>query len=226
MAKALLRKVSVGYARGTRTRARILEVSIRLFGRKGYDGVTTREIAAESDVPPASLQYYFENKVGLYLACLDHVQRHSLDILGSTLDRVEALTVAQSDQGRLADIYWELFDAVIDFSVQPPVGPSYAMFALRRDFPSEALVAKPSGIDFLGPRINGCCARILTKISNGRIDGEMANSVAISINSQMFSVIIDVYCKEVMEEPEIQRLKELRKFLKTQVIYSVRSHFY
>ena len=75
------RKVETGYARGAETRDRILNVAIQLFGNYGFDSVTTREIAAQSDVPPASLRYYFVNKEGLYIACLEHVQTLTFKLL-------------------------------------------------------------------------------------------------------------------------------------------------
>jgi AcrR family transcriptional regulator len=50
------------------TRQRILDVSERLFAEKGFDGVSVREITAEARCNVASINYYFGNKRGLYLA--------------------------------------------------------------------------------------------------------------------------------------------------------------
>lgn len=60
-----------GYARGDETRRKIIEAAIGLFGRHGFDGASTREIAARAGVNAPALQYYFENKEGLYLACAE-----------------------------------------------------------------------------------------------------------------------------------------------------------
>jgi len=35
---------------------------MRLFGEKGYEGASTRDIAAAAGVNAPALQYYFDNK--------------------------------------------------------------------------------------------------------------------------------------------------------------------
>src|SRR5271165_5925578 len=75
------RPTSGGYARGEETRARITAVALRLFGDRGFDGVSTREIAEEAGVNPPALQYYFDSKEGLYCACAEYVASR---VLGAT----------------------------------------------------------------------------------------------------------------------------------------------
>ncbi|WP_262690223.1 TetR/AcrR family transcriptional regulator [Kordiimonas aestuarii] len=45
---------------------RILDAAEELFARRGYDGVTMREIATASGADTALLHYYFETKAGLF----------------------------------------------------------------------------------------------------------------------------------------------------------------
>jgi AcrR family transcriptional regulator len=47
------------------TKQRIVEASTYLFGVKGYDGTSTREIAHRAGVNIASLNYHFKSKQGL-----------------------------------------------------------------------------------------------------------------------------------------------------------------
>jgi AcrR family transcriptional regulator len=47
------------------TKKRIVEASTYLFGVKGYDGTSTREIALRAGVNIASLNYHFKSKQGL-----------------------------------------------------------------------------------------------------------------------------------------------------------------
>jgi AcrR family transcriptional regulator len=58
-------------AESARTRARILDRAERLFARRGYRGVSVREIASASGVRPFTIQHHFGSKVGLYRAVLD-----------------------------------------------------------------------------------------------------------------------------------------------------------
>ena len=58
-------------AESARTRTRILDRAERLFARRGYRGVSLREIADASGVRPFTVQHHFDSKVGLYRAVLD-----------------------------------------------------------------------------------------------------------------------------------------------------------
>jgi TetR/AcrR family transcriptional regulator, regulator of cefoperazone and chloramphenicol sensitivity len=62
-----------GYARGDETRQRIIDAAIQLFGEHGFDRASTRDIAAAAGVNAPALQYYFENKEGLYKACAEYI---------------------------------------------------------------------------------------------------------------------------------------------------------
>jgi len=54
--------------RGEATRQRLLEVAIRVFAARGFDGARTRDIAEAAKTNPISIAYYFGNKQGLYHA--------------------------------------------------------------------------------------------------------------------------------------------------------------
>ncbi|RZI98865.1 MAG: TetR/AcrR family transcriptional regulator [Rubrivivax sp.] len=47
-------------------RERLLSEAMRLFGERGVDGVTTREICAAAGVNPGAIHYHFGDKDGLY----------------------------------------------------------------------------------------------------------------------------------------------------------------
>lgn len=54
---------------GEGTRAVLLRAAIDLFGRQGFDGTSTREIARAAGVNIAGIAYHFGGKSGLHLAC-------------------------------------------------------------------------------------------------------------------------------------------------------------
>jgi TetR/AcrR family transcriptional regulator, regulator of cefoperazone and chloramphenicol sensitivity len=62
-----------GYARGDETRQRIITAAIQLFGDHGFDKASTRAFATAAGVNAPALQYYFENKEGLYKACAEYI---------------------------------------------------------------------------------------------------------------------------------------------------------
>ncbi len=47
-------------------RERLLQEAMRLFGERGVDAVTTREICAAAGVNPGAIHYHFGDKDGLY----------------------------------------------------------------------------------------------------------------------------------------------------------------
>lgn len=53
-----------------RTRQDLLDAAAELFGERGYEKTTTREIGDRAGVDPALIARYFGNKAALYLATL------------------------------------------------------------------------------------------------------------------------------------------------------------
>ncbi len=62
-----------GYARGERTRRRIIESAIDMFAAGGYQATSTRAIARRARVSLPALQYYFGGKPGLHRACIEYI---------------------------------------------------------------------------------------------------------------------------------------------------------
>lgn len=55
-------------SRGEQARQALLQAALILFGEKGAEGATTREIATRAGQNIAAITYYFGSKEGLYLA--------------------------------------------------------------------------------------------------------------------------------------------------------------
>jgi len=55
------------------SREKLLEAAIDLFGMRGFDGVSTREIAARAKVNISGIAYQFGGKMELYRACTEHI---------------------------------------------------------------------------------------------------------------------------------------------------------
>jgi len=51
----------------------LLETAIDQFGRHGFEGASTREIARASGTAMSSITYHFGGKQGLYLAAAEHI---------------------------------------------------------------------------------------------------------------------------------------------------------
>ncbi|MEZ5654648.1 MAG: CerR family C-terminal domain-containing protein [Sphingobium sp.] len=66
----------------------ILDVAIRQFGDRGFEGASTRAIAAEAGTVMSSITYHYGGKKGLYLACADHIAASICERLSPVLDTI------------------------------------------------------------------------------------------------------------------------------------------
>jgi TetR/AcrR family transcriptional regulator len=57
---------------GSDRRNQLLEAALEVFARKGFDGTTTKELAAAAGVTEAIIFRHFPTKQALYTAVLDH----------------------------------------------------------------------------------------------------------------------------------------------------------
>src|SRR5215470_19521404 len=72
------------------TKARILTAAEEVFAAKGFEGASTREIAAAAGVNISSLHYHWESKETLYFAVFENIYDRILDLVrGSIPTRVD-----------------------------------------------------------------------------------------------------------------------------------------
>jgi AcrR family transcriptional regulator len=115
MNKTRLRHPSEGgYARGDETRRRIIDAAIRLFGERGYEGASTRDIAKLAGVNAPALQYYFDNKEGVYRACAEYIADSSWQHFRPALEAAQAALNANADRETLIEAFCAIQDALAD----------------------------------------------------------------------------------------------------------------
>lgn len=67
------------------TSALLIESGIAQFGARGYDGVTTRELARDARTNISSIKYHFGGKEELYRAVLEQIIREITELQGPVL---------------------------------------------------------------------------------------------------------------------------------------------
>ncbi|MBI4803667.1 MAG: CerR family C-terminal domain-containing protein [Desulfovibrio sp.] len=77
--------------KGLRTRLSLLEAGLKLFALKGFDAVSTRELATQSGVNSAAINFHFGSKAGLYAAVIEHVTKHLATLYREALSPATAL---------------------------------------------------------------------------------------------------------------------------------------
>jgi len=103
-----------GYARGDETRRRIIDAAIGLFGQHGFEGASTRDIAARAGVNAPALQYYFENKEGVYRACAETLADEAWQALEPAVSRARDALRRGAGTRELIDVFIGIQEAVAD----------------------------------------------------------------------------------------------------------------
>lgn len=120
-----------GYARGDETRQRIIDAAIRLFGEHGFAGASTRDIAAAAGVNPPALQYYFENKEGVYLACAQFITDDLLARFEPSMQQARAALKNDGDVQGWIDAFLRVYEVGLDMLLSDAHLSDRRLFAAR-----------------------------------------------------------------------------------------------
>lgn len=119
------------------TRAALIRAALRLFGRQGFDGTSTREIAALAKANIGSIAYHFGGKEGLRAACAHYIVETIGGIAGTAM--AESAGDVHGAEAALARLN-TVVEAMLGFIVARPEAGEFVQFVLRElSQPSEAL---------------------------------------------------------------------------------------
>ncbi len=107
--------VEGGYARGEETRGRIVTAALKLFGERGFEGASTRDIATAAGVNAPALQYYFDNKEGVYLACVEHIVARLSEYLLEVTERGEQALARHAGDEELIEVFCAIQARLAEF---------------------------------------------------------------------------------------------------------------
>jgi AcrR family transcriptional regulator len=115
--------------RGTETRDRLIEAAIDVFGRHGYEGATTRQIAKAADANLAAIVYHFGSKEALYLAVAEHLVGEINARMGPVLAFVEASFPKQPAEA--LGLLKRMLGAFVDVVLGSPDAQRWARIVIR-----------------------------------------------------------------------------------------------
>ncbi|TPI25126.1 DUF1956 domain-containing protein [Mesorhizobium sp. B3-2-1] len=120
------------------TRAALVRAALKLFGRQGFDGTSTREIAAEAGANIGSIAYHFGGKEGLRTAAADFIVETIEAVAGQALGNGQAATASDPEAAR-AQLFAAL-ERMVGFVVASPQAGEIVQFVLRElSHPTAAL---------------------------------------------------------------------------------------
>ena len=101
--------------RGDLTRRRILDAAMEVFAAEGYEGASTRMLAARAGVNQPAIQYHFTSKEGLYRAAAERIGEDVAERMSEPARRV-AEVLAQDAKVPDDQLYTLLFDVIDGFT--------------------------------------------------------------------------------------------------------------
>ncbi|GAB3627354.1 putative HTH-type transcriptional regulator YbiH [Pandoraea terrae] len=177
--------VDGGYQRGEETRARIVVAAIRLFGEKGFEGASTRDIAAAAGVNAPALQYYFDNKEGVYLACVEAIVARIWEAMEAPVAAAEAVLAdaAASDQA-LIEAFCQIQGAIASIVQVTPDANDWRMFMARE----QSGLGPEAGFLLMQERVqvrtSAVTAAIVSRLSGLPLDDPETRLRAMAITGQ------------------------------------------
>lgn len=185
--KKLRRPAVGGYARGDETRQRIITAALELFGAHGFGGTSTREIAARAGVNAPALQYYFENKEGLYRACVEAMAEQAWLTFGPPIERAQAV-LADPAAGADAAIYALLgiLRAVAEkmYCAAELKTPNVRLFFAREQLGEEPPIATEILMQRVRRPLHAACTALLERITGEPSGSELTGIRSLSLFGQ------------------------------------------
>jgi AcrR family transcriptional regulator len=118
------------------TRAALVRAALKLFGRQGFDGTSTREIAAEAKANIGSIAYHFGGKEGLRAAAADYIVDTIQTIAGQAIGNLQAPDDPEAARAQL----FTALERMVMFVVARPEAGEIVQFVLRElSHPTAAL---------------------------------------------------------------------------------------
>jgi AcrR family transcriptional regulator len=117
------------------TRSALIEAGLRIFGRKGFDAASTREIAAAANTNIGSIAYHFGGKEGLRLACAEAIVTRMTQVA-----RPAQLAAGTASPEAAMDLIERVIRDVTQFTATHPEASDIVAFMMREmTTPSAAL---------------------------------------------------------------------------------------
>jgi AcrR family transcriptional regulator len=222
------RRSGAGYARGQETKLRIIEAALELFGAKGFDQVSTRDIAARAGVNAPALQYYFDGKEGLYIACAEYMAAHARELMAPAVQKVRAVLEGKPGTDALIECVWTLIERAADAMLLSRRVDAWARFMawedLRQDRPrggARAVIEKS-----FRREVNGLMRTALARITGAKPDDTQTRIRALTLMSQI--TIFFAMREKALEDIgwsslDESRLKTLKAIIRSQTVSALKA---
>jgi AcrR family transcriptional regulator len=187
--KRLRHSSASGNARGDETRLRIIEAAIELFGEHGFKGASTRDIAARAGVNAPALQYYFENKKGVYQTCAEYIADDMWMYLEPVVIHATEVLRQDGDTPALIDTFIDAFtriqEVVADRMFVKGCAPNQRFFFAREQAGHEPSMASEILTRRLRQPLNDVGTQLIARITGAAADDPITLIRMLSLHGQV-----------------------------------------
>ena len=175
-----------GYARGEETRARIVTAALKLFGERGFEGASTRDIAPAAGVNAPALQYYFDNKEGVYLACVEHIVAQLSQYMSEVVEQGEQALARDANDEELIEVFCAIQARLAEFMFTAKVTADWRLFMARL----QGGEGPPASFDIfqqgrLKKRLSGVTSTIVGRLRGSPADDEETLIRTMTLTGQL-----------------------------------------
>ncbi|WP_316677707.1 CerR family C-terminal domain-containing protein [uncultured Tolumonas sp.] len=152
--------------RSEATRQRLIDTGLTLFGRYGFDGVTTRQLATTAQVNQAAIPYHFGGKEGVYLAIAEQIAAS----VGPQVNALQKNIHSRLNHEAPQNLLLECTIKLAEIAFTPEHQSSWFIFLTREQFhPTAALTILQRG--FIDP-VHQLIGELIALITNTTVDTE------------------------------------------------------
>jgi AcrR family transcriptional regulator len=177
-----------GYPRGAETRARIVAAAIRLFAERGFEGASTRDIATSAGVNAPALQYYFDSKEGVYIACVEHIVSRVWEMMAEVVDRAEKALQENVSDAELIEAFCEIqtqFAQFISTTITSQEVADWRLLMARQQAGLEPTAGFQIAYQKISQRIFGVTAAIVGRLLGRPADDDETMIRTMALNGQL-----------------------------------------
>lgn len=205
-----------GYQRGEETRARLIEAAVAMFGERGYDGASTRDIANAAGVNSPALQYYFDGKEGVYLACVEHLITLLWRKMGDTVQEAEqALAEVDTGDQALIEVSLGILSAVVSTIQDSPQTTAWRAFLDRHQAGLCPESATSAFEERFKTRIGNVIRQLIARLAGFPVEDErtVIHSMALFTQGLAFKVqkpkLLEALKWTAIDQKEMELVREV-----------------
>jgi AcrR family transcriptional regulator len=187
-----------------------------MFGERGFEAASTRDIATSAGVNAPALQYYFDNKEGVYLACVEHIAKRIWEATSDVASQAEHALAENLDDATLIEAFCDVQGKLAEFMFTMKDAAEWRLFMARLQS-GEGPVA---GFQFIYQHVSGRMSRVLSGIVS-RLLGRPADDEETLVRTMMLggqAHVFQMARRSVLTKLNWDKIDERRHQLLQQVL--------